>query len=216
MPPKKKGGKKEKGPGNPWGSIQLGSFRASFPQPRLPRLLGSAKSLGVGNSVYPNIRLDVPISQQVKSIVAGALAGSISIDIVTVINQFSSRFASLFKEYAIVGASFELRMNNVVQGAGVVAVYLDETTPNVPTAALALQTQRVDVLVSPQFSAGGSYRIDWTPRDILDLDYVSTGTTFTPLYLKLYTDVTNFNTVAGTTGDVIVTGALAFEFRGYV
>lgn len=212
---KQKKGKKKGAKEGPWGQITLGSFRAEFPQPRLPRLLGAAKALSAGSSVYPTINLDVPISQMIVPIVAGAAATSLLID-QSKVSNFVTRFGGLFKEYAIVGARFELRMNNVVQGAGVMGVYLDETSPTVPSAASTLDSARVDVLISPQFSAGGSYRIDWTPRDILDLDYVSTGTVFTPIFLKAFTNTANFNTLAATTGDLLVTGALAFTFRGFV
>jgi hypothetical protein len=212
---RQKKNKSKQGKGSPWGQIQLGSFKAEFPQPRLPKLLGSAKALTNKTSVYPTISLDVPILQEVVSIAAGNAAGVVAIDI-SKISNFTTRFGALFKEYAIVGARFELRMNNVVQGAGVIGVYLDEISATAPGAGSTLDSARVDVLISPQFTAGGSYRIDWTPRDILDLDYVSTGTTFTPLYLKAFCNVASFNTLAATTGDLIITGALAIELRGYV
>ncbi len=198
----------------PWGVIRLGGFRAEFPQPRIPRLLGSDRNLGSRNSVYPNnVMLDVPIITTKSSIAAGVLAASIPLDL-TKIQAFSSRFASLFQEYAIVGASLEVRMNNTINNAGVLAAFIDEDSSAAPGPTDALNRPRLDVLVAQQFQPG-SYRLNWTPRDILDLDYVDCATTFTPAWLKLYTDVGNFGTTATTTGDVLVTGTLALCFRGY-
>jgi hypothetical protein len=199
---------------SPWGVVRLGSFRAEFPQPRIPRLLGAAQNLSSRLSVYPQVRLDVPIIQLKASIVAGAVAAVFPLDISAVAN-FGTRFGALFREYAVVGAALELRMNNVVQGAGVTACYLDEEAGGAPVAIEALDRPRLDVLTSPQFQPG-SYKLNWTPRDILDLDYVAVGTTFTPVYLKVITNVANFNSIAATTGDIIITGALAFDFRGYI
>jgi hypothetical protein len=215
MPGRKKQ-KKAKKPANQgsWGNIQLGSFRASFPQPRLPKLLGSATKLGAQSSVYPIIPLDLPMVQQTVLVATGAMAGVVPID-KTIIQAFATRFASTFREYAIVGARFEVRVNNAVAPAGVASCFIDEESASVPTATDALDRPRIDVLIAAQ-TVPGSYRLDWIPRDILDLDYTAIGTTFTPAYLKLYTNVADFGALAGTSAQVIVTGALAFVFRGFV
>lgn len=211
MPGKKKnGGNGGKGP---WGQIRLGSFKAEFPQPRIPRLIGSDTALSARDSVYPpRVKLDVPLSFVVQTIAAGALAAVIPIDTTAVTNWVE--FAALFKEYAIVGARLELRPNAMATTSGYSAAYLDETSNAAPTASSTLQNARVDMLNAPVFRPGG-YHITWTPRDILDLDYVATGTNFTPVYLKLFTDVANFGSNVATTGQWIITGSVAFEFRGY-
>jgi len=158
--------------------------------------------------------MDVPIALPPSLIVAGALATSIGLDI-TRVNAWATRFAGTFREYAIVGARLELRMNNVAVTAGILAAFLDEETAAAPTATQALNRPRLDVTVGPVFEPR-AYHLDWKPADILDLDFVDTGTTFTPVWLKLYTDQTNFGTTASTSGQVIITGSLALEFRGYV
>lgn len=210
---KGKRGKKQ-GPSSSWGSIQLGGFRASFPQPRIPRILGAARNLSAGRSVYPTVHLDVPIAMQKASITAGALASVFPLDLTTVTN-WSTRFGSLFREYAIVGAKLELRMNNTVNPAGLVSAYLDEESNVAPTATASNDRPRLDILVQP-LSTIGAYMLTWTPRDILDLDFVDVGTTFTPVWLKVFASTANNGTTATTTADILITGTLALTFRGYI
>jgi len=196
-----------------WGQIKLGSFEASFPQPRLPRILGSDRDLPSTNSVYPHIRLDVPMHQKIVNIVAGACAGVVPLDLTSINNW--SRFQNLFREYAIVGARLEVRLNNVSTTAGIVTAFIDEQTSTPPTNQDALNRPRLDMLCGPLF-VPRAYRLSWMPRDILDLDYTNVATTFTPAWLKVFTNVADLNTNAATTGQVIVTGTLALEFRGYL
>ena len=199
----------------PWGQIVLGGFRAEFPKPRIPRLLGAAQNLGNNLSVYPNgVQLDVPMTQQFLTIVAGALAGVIPIDL-TVVSAFAARFGVVFKEYAIVGCKLELRPNNMAVTSGMTGAYLDENSGAVPTAGTTQNVPRLDMMNAPLFDTK-PYLMTWTPRDILDLDYVPISTTFTPVYLKLFTNSANFGTQATTTGQWIITGSIAFTFRGYV
>jgi len=202
-----------KGNQGPWGQIRLGGFKAEFPQPRLPRLLGAAVRLGNNLSVYPNLSLDVPLQTEILSIVAGTLAGVIPLDITSVKN-FIPRFSPLFKEYAIVGARIEIRPNNMANTSGLTGAFIDEESSAVPTAAQTSDVGRLDLNNAPLFQVK-PYRLDWTPRDILDLDYVSTLTTFTPAWLKLFTNVADFGSQSTTTGQWLITGSLAFVFRGY-
>jgi hypothetical protein len=164
--------------------------------------------------VYPRVKLDAPFKLSISSIAAGVLAASIPLDITQVLD-WATRFQTLFREYAIVGARMEIRVQNVSPAAGIVAAYIDEQAAAAPTATEAIHRPKLDMVAGP-LTVPKSYHIDWTPRDILDLDFVSTATTFTPAWLKLYTDVGNFGANVAMTGQVIITGSLAFEFRGYV
>lgn len=206
--------KKNKGQPKQWGEVVLGDFRMSFPKPRIPRLLGAARNLSEGNSVYPTVQLDMPIATVKYSLVAGAMALSVGLDF-NLISNWSTRWGAVFREYAIVGAKIEARMNNVVNPAGVIQLFLDEQAAAVPIAADANDRPRLDVLVTQQ-TVPGAYLLSWTPRDILDLDFVAVGTLFTPVYLKAFATVANNYTTATTTGDLIVTGSLALTFRGYL
>jgi hypothetical protein len=205
----------EKKKQGPWGQIRLGGFRAEFPQPRIPRLLGAAATLGNSISVYPNgVQLDVPITQQNLAIVAGALAAVVPLDL-SIVNAFAARFGAVFKEYAIVGAKLELRPNNMAVTAGVTGAYIDENSNAAPTAGTTMNVPRLDMLNAPLFEVKPRL-ITWTPRDFIDLDYVPIATTFTPAWLKVFTDVANFGSTVTTTGQWVITGSLAFSFRGYI
>lgn len=214
--PNKRSGKprSNKGQNKQWANVQLGSFQMSFPKPRIPQLLGSARTLSNAQSVYPQVKLDLPISSINFAVVAGALASSVALNF-SLIRNWTTRFASLFREYAIVGAKLELRINNVVAPAGVITAFIEEQVATVATADRALARPRLDLLIAAQ-SVPGAYTLTWTPRDILDLDFVDTATSFAPCYLDIYTDVANFGTLNTTTCELIVTGAIAFEFRGFV
>lgn len=213
MPNRKKKGKKGKSQsGNPWGSVRLGSFRAEFPMPRIPRLLGAATSLPAGLSLYPNVKLDVPIIPLAQNVTSGALLSSNPIDL-TAVQGFATRFATLFNEYAIVGANLEVRITDVTNPAGLVICFIDEESSTSPTIAQALNRARLDMLIN-QMTTPRPYRIQWSPRDILDLDFVSTATTFTPAWLKLASGATT-GTTGTTSCQVLITGALSFVFRGY-
>jgi len=212
---KGKRGKKNNGGGNgQWGSIQLGGFRAQFPQPRLPFRLGADTKLPTVLSVYPRVRLDVPIITMFAALASGAMAATFGLDI-SRIQGWSSRFATLFREYAIVGARLEIRPQNVSPASGLIAAFLDEESGAAPISTDALNRPRLDMIAGP-ITVPKAYHLDWKPADILDLDYVAVATVFTPVWVKLYTDNANFGTSVGMTGQVLITGTLAFEFRGYL
>lgn len=210
---KQKKNKKNSG-AQAWGSVRLGEgFQLTFAKPRIPRLLGAAQVLPAGLSVYPVVNLDVPIQPISFSIVAGAVAGVQGIDPGTIVPSFSTKFAA-FREWVLCGLRFEIRLNNVVNTQGVVVAYVDEKTSAAPTAAEALGHPRLDMQVAPLFERK-PYIIDWIPRDLNDEAYTQVGTAFSPVYLKVFTNNANFVTGATTTGQVIVTGSLALQFRGY-
>jgi len=136
----------------------------------------------------------------------------------TIIDGFASRAAPLFRDYAIVGANFEVRCGSQtsVVPTGIIAAFIDEESAAAPAAAAAMNRPRLDILPVPQ-TVPGAYRLKWSPRDLQDLDYMSNATTVTLAWLKLYTDVGNFgaNATAGAQIQVVVTGTLRFWFRGY-
>lgn len=213
--PKKGKRKQKKSDGEQWGNVRLGQFRLSFPQPRLPQFLGSTKSLAPRNAIYPaNVGLDVPFTPNPVAITAGSVTVNQNLDL-SQINAFASRFASLFREYCIVGARVEIRLNVMSASAqGVVKAWIDEDSAAAPTLSNALNRATLDIaLVGAPIDK--VYVINWKPLDYLDLDWTDTGTTFTPAFLKLY-GTTSTGLAAASAGQLIVTGTLAFCFRGYV
>jgi len=187
--------------------------RLGIPVPRLPFLIGSATNLGVRDSVYPNVSFSIPILLNKVSLVAGACAGVVNLDL-TQVNAFATRFGALFREYAITGARLEIRIANVVNSAGVVIVFINEKQAGAPIAAEAQDSPHLEALVSSTESPS-RHMVSWVPQDLLDLEWTVITTTFTPAYLKVWASVATTGTLAGTTADVLITGALQFGFRGW-
>jgi hypothetical protein len=208
------GRKSKKHADKAWAQVKLGSFFMSFPQPRLPSLLGAAQRLNAGQAVYPMVSLDIPIEVDTAAIVAGATASTIPLD-TTIIPNWGSRFASLFREYSVVGANLEIRLSNVVNPAGVVTIFIDEKSGAAPTAQQGQNRPRVDAMVQ-NMTMIKPYQLKWKPADFLDLQWTITSVNSTDAFLQIFTSVASFFTTATTTGTVIVTGALAVDFRGYV
>jgi hypothetical protein len=213
--PSKKGQKgKSKSMSKQWADIRIGSFNLSFPKPRIPRLLGAAVSLSQPNSVYPNVSIDVPIEVDTAVIAAGATASTIPLD-TTILPNWATRFASLFREYSICGANLELRLSNVVNPAGIVVAFIDEKSGAAPTAQQGENRPRLDMMVQNMTSVQ-PYRLKWKPADYLDLQWTITSVNTTDAFLQIFTSVASFFTTATTTGTVLVTGSLAVQFRGFV
>jgi hypothetical protein len=163
------------------------------------------------------VKLDVPIETQVVAIAAGEVAAVVPLDL-TQVNAFSTRFATLFREYAIVGAALEIRpaINSAVTTyGGLCQCFIDEESNSAPIFNTASNRPRLDVSCQ-NLTEVEPYKIQWTPRDYLDLDFVAVATTFTPAWLKLWCDTASTGSNAGLSGSFIVTGTLAFDFRGYI
>jgi hypothetical protein len=207
----KKGKKSKKGKRltvkGPWGT------KFSMPVGQLPIKIGSDRSLSSSKSVYPPmVKLSVPIVGQLIAVAAGAVANAGAIS-ATNVNNFATRFASLFDEYCIVGMALELRIQNVTAGSvGFVLAFIDEKIATAPNAA-SLNVPRIDMMIGSE--SPSRYDINWIAHDYIDLQWTQTSTTVIPLYLKIYASNANTLTSAGTACDILISGTLQFCFRGY-
>jgi hypothetical protein len=192
-----------------------GGFRLDFPIPRLPRWIGTP-NLGAGVAVYPRVNLDIPISPAPVAVAAGAIAGVVNID-TSLVRAWATRFQTLFREFAIVGVRFEIRVTSTAAGQGLVLVFVDETSNAAPTAA-ALDFAHVEVplVASNVDSAGSLHKLEWVAKSFADLTWVSTATAGTVAYLKVFASNADTGTAAGTAANIMITGAIAVAFRGYV
>ena len=185
-----------------------------IPIGRLPIRLGSDQSLSSKHSVYPQVNLDVPINLQTFNIAAGSAATALQINFGMANNR--TAFQNLFDEYCLVGARLEIRLS--VQSAattygGFIAVAMDEKDNTAPTATI-LNAPHLDVAANPMESPN-HYYIDWQARDLIDLQWTQTGTTVTPVNLKMFCTPAGTATNSSFAGQLIITGTLAFCFRGY-
>lgn len=189
--------------------------RMGLPIPRLPVLIGSATSLSSRNAVYPRlVKFDIPIDPVFVTLAAGNLASVINIQITTLCSNWAS-FQNLFSEYSVVGARFELRVNEVTNPQGLFLAYIDEKNSAAPTAAIALSSPHLEGLIS-QTESPSRHMISWKAADVLDIDWTPTSSgADVPAYLKLFSNTASTGTSATTVGQIAVTGALALCFRGF-
>lgn len=197
-----------------WAEVKIGDFRASFPKPRLPRLLG-ADNLSAQLAYYPRmVKMDVPIILGNITLTAGATASVISVN-PTLIANFASRFGSLFQEYCIVGCKFEFRLTAVNNPGGLIMVALDEKSNSSPGAE-TLGRPHIDI---PNVAGGGdsqtTHIIQWVPQDYLDVEWSSVSTTTTPVFVKVYAGGLT-GTAGSSSSTVTYTGAIALCFRGFI
>jgi hypothetical protein len=156
--------------------------------------------------------LDVPVVFTRTAVAAGATTSVYNLDL-SKVDTFSTRFGALFDEYCITGAKLEVRLNNLVVPQGFVCAYIDEKSSSAATLSAAQSSSRLDMVVGVE--SPSRYDISWVPRDYTDLSYSDIGTTTTPAYLKFFCSNAGTGTNAATTFDIMITGTLAFTFRGY-
>jgi hypothetical protein len=216
MPRKSSRGKKtNKSSSRPVVDLSGMLSRMGLPVPRLPFLIGSAKNLSAGNSVYPRmVKLDFPITPQFLTVATGALASVISVSI-NLIAQVTG-LQGLFGEYAIVGARFEFRVNASATPQGLYLAYVDEKGSTAPTATTCLETPHIEGSISNTESPS-MHQISWKAADYLDMDWTAmSSSSDIPIYLKTFCSTSATGTSASTGAQIMITGALALCLRGYI
>jgi len=192
-----------------------GPFKSKLVLPvgKLPIVIGSDRSLSANVSVYPKrVSLSVPFTALTMNVAGGAIANVNQINI-GLVQNFATRFASLFDEYCLVGAKLEIRIQAVsALATGYVLVGLDEKNTAVGTSGLQDQPH-IEVMMSNTESPS-RYHIAWIAKDYLDLQWSSTGTSVTPVSIKMFCGASTGVGVANT-ATLILSGTLAFDFRGY-
>ncbi len=172
-------------------------------------MLMPASHLGSKRSVSKVWTFDLPITSAAQTVVAGALAATVSVNVQSLIAR-SATFLTLFQEYRIVGARFRIRvLTPFTTPQGIISCYLNEKLSSAPTANESASSPRVEVPCLA-YTADKCYFIDWVARDLLDLEFTPSATTVTPLYVKFYATGTN----ASTAGSLVLDGALRVQYRG--
>jgi hypothetical protein len=211
------GAGKRKNNGGQRPTLDVSGFlqKMGLPIPRLPFMIGSSKDLNATTSVYPKmVKLDFPIIPQILTLSTGGLVSVLNINI-NLIEEITS-IQGLFAEYAIVGARFEYRVNAASTPQGLYLAYISEKDGAVPTGAQALNSPHIEGLVNNTESPS-LHRITWMAADYLDMDWTTTASsTDTPIYLKTFASTSTTGTSASTSAQILITGALALCFRGYV
>lgn len=181
----------------------------------LPKLVVAGTSLSAKTSTSPMmVTLDLPTSALVYTVVAGVLAASGLID-KSIIPAFATRFGATFVEYRILGfrGTIRQRSNTGSTQDGTTAFFLDERNAAVPTSSTSLDHPRIEI-ANIVNSSDKLHMINWVANDITDEQWTNTAATITPVYLKGYTDASNFGTSTTTVVTYAVMGTIRFQFRG--
>jgi len=211
----RKKGKKRQGGGGGGVNITAGSFRMSFPIPRLPSWLGAADRLKANAAVYPRVDLDFPIILQNVAVVAGAMATVIAVDPNVLVPNWSSRVQNLFREYCVVGLRIENSLTIVANPAGCIISFIDETLATAPgTGSIFVPHIEIPLVASP--SDDKTQLVNYKPSgSYTDLQWTPVSSPVVRQWVKYYASTPQTGTGATTAATVLVRGTIALAFRGY-
>jgi len=160
------------------------------------------------------VKLDTPIIIQQASVAAGAVSLALQCNVNNLVENFATRFGSLFGEYALVGIVLEVRVNNVAVPSGLYLAYFNEKGTGAPTIVEALNTPHVEGLISNTESPS-AHKLMWKAADYLDLDWQdNAATTYTPVTFKIFASSAT-GTQATTTATISISGSVALCLRAY-
>jgi hypothetical protein len=162
------------------------------------------------NQGLHHIKLVTQSTILTNTVTSGLLAANYSVG-ASNIPTFSTRFASTFDEYRIIKAN--VRVRPVSAGSGVSRFFFNEESTSNPNATDA--ADRVGWELSNSNANSSSTRdFKWSPRDIDDLVFTSTGTLVNPVYFKIYTDNATYGAPIVATQLWVISAELTVEFRG--
>lgn len=144
------------------------------------------------------------------TVTTGVIASAISISGASVQN-FPTRFGSTFDEFRLLKAV--VRIRPLATASGLTRFWFDEKSSSVPAANEA-EERYTKSLVNTQNNSQSCCSMTWQARDLLDLEFVAIGSSFTPLYFKTYTDVANLGGPQAATALWIIEPMITLEFRG--
>ena len=141
------------------------------------------------------------------------IASVVSVDPTTVVDDWATRFASLWEEYRIVKVVADVTTFSSTL-SGQLACYWDEQSSSAPTANSA---ERRGIFKFPLSANNRKHIFRWNPTDYLDLEYKPVGTASTPVWFKLFSDSANYGTSAADQGKPVGTIVLTLnvQFRGF-
>ncbi len=145
------------------------------------------------------------------TVTTGVIAQALSMDPVTRISNWATRFQSLYLEYRVVKARARVvcfSSNN----PGTLLMYWDEKSNAAPNNAQASETSMRRIAAADVFR---EHNMSWKARDLLDLQYTATDTSFNSVYWKVYTDAANNGSSIVATAYATVDFKLTIEFRGF-
>jgi len=184
----------------------------ALPRPRLPRDLSSSSTLTARSVIYPRmIKLDFSIAPAQYGVVTGATA--VNFGLGSTNSTSTGNAFGLFSEYAIVGVRLHIRQITTASPQGAVWIAIDEKIATTPTAASMQDKDKLVVILS-QNDAVKDYKLQWKAGDYDDLAWNASNSSYNAFNLKIFASTAATLTSATTASTILITGSMAFCFRG--
>lgn len=168
--------------------------------------------LGVVKNPNPSYNIRLPIATvTLTSTATPSLSNALNISAASV-NNFATRWGTVFREYCIVAA--DLRIQSLAGTGGTAVAWLDELNGTAPSAATAGTADHVTFTLSTGNSTS-SCRLLWKIAEINDSGFTDTLSVVpVPVILKVYSDTPNFGLTLANSALVTVDGFITVTFRG--
>ncbi len=154
----------------------------------------------------------VPATSLKLTSTTGTVASATVVDPTTIVTSWATRFGALYEEYRIVGVRAQTNFFSSTN-SGIIAAYWDEKTPfTTPTATIVQQRSTYKTSLS---ATDRPLRMNWVPKDLLDLEYTPILTGVSPVAICFYTDTAVFGSPNTSVGLAEVSLYLTIQFRGY-
>ncbi len=141
----------------------------------------------------------------------GLIANTTGLNINSIVG-FSTRYADLWSEYAIVGGTIEI--TPLQQGAsGISAFFFDDFSTSVPTLNESMG-RIVRKLSNSAANPKSTTVMNWTARSLQDLTFQPTTLGYTAVNFKVYTDNTNYGSPTTATQLWLIRPKLKIILRG--
>jgi hypothetical protein len=92
-------------------------------------------------------------------------------------------------------------------------MWFDEKSSTAPTQNESFERSGV-TLDNSNANIKSHTSLSWRAKDLLDLNFTAIGTTVTPVYFKVYTDIAPWGAPAVVTSLWIIEPEIIFEFKG--
>jgi hypothetical protein len=147
------------------------------------------------------------------TVITGVYALAQLMDPTSQVQDWSSRFQTLFKDYRVVKASARFLLFASTT-AGQLNAYFNESSSATPTPA-AVEHEKVKRF--PLSAVEKVHTLTWIPSGPQDLGFISTAIpTSSSAYLKVYTDSANYGAPIAVTTVGSIQMALTVQFREFV
>jgi len=170
--------------------------------------------LQVVKNPNPTWIMKIPIASQLISSTATPTIAQVSNVTIAMINNFTTRWGTVFREYLITGA--EIRLTAVGGNAGTAVAWVDELNATTPTAATAGTADHVQMSLTVG-DKSSTCLLKWRVAEVNDMGWTATTSTVpAPCSIKVFSDTPNYGLAQASTAMMTLDGYLLVILRGLV